>query len=57
MNALPFLNQQRGWAFSPVTKVFSFPKSTTGPTSEDVIGRERIIKTALHYANELEAIV
>ncbi|KAI5449678.1 regulatory particle non-ATPase [Naganishia albida] len=55
--------QQRGWTFSPTTKVFTFPKSTTDgiegseATSGDQLEKRGLVRKALEYATELEAIV
>ncbi|KAJ9097066.1 hypothetical protein QFC20_006262 [Naganishia adeliensis] len=57
--------QQRGWNFSPTTKVFTFPKSSTDAsgvegseaTSGDQLEKRGLVRKALEYATELEAIV
>lgn len=60
----PVLHPQRGWTFSPVNKTFTFPSAAastaaaSGPAgASELGGRDGMIRTALHYANELEAIV
>lgn len=69
----PLSNRQRGWSFSPTTRelglarVLNNPGSsfTDGPTGsagaglagDGPIAKERLIKTSLDYATELEAIV
>ncbi|KAJ9092380.1 hypothetical protein QFC21_006882 [Naganishia friedmannii] len=65
--------QQRGWNFSPTSKVFTFPSqakngttSTTdsasgghedGESAGDQLERRGLVRKALEYATELEAIV
>ena len=63
---------QRGWSFSPTTREFNLARvlanpsssftdgateSTGGLAGDGPIAKDRIIKTALDYAVELEAIV
>lgn len=70
---LQFRFLQRGWNFSPTSKIFTFPsQSQTGTTSvvdstsgghedgesaSDLLERRGLVRKALEYATELEAIV
>ncbi|GHJ90013.1 hypothetical protein NliqN6_6415 [Naganishia liquefaciens] len=62
--------QQRGWSFSPTTKIFTFPKTLTDgatgssttaadgtETASDQLEKRGLVRKALEYATELEAIV
>jgi hypothetical protein len=67
------LYTQRGWSFSPATREFGLARVLSNPSAMFVdnvdsssekalagdgpIAKDRIIKTALEYAVELEAIV
>lgn len=57
---------QRGWNFSPTTKVFTFPKNAGDAPAANADGSEAasdqlekrgLVRKALEYATELEAIV
>lgn len=57
---------KRGWIFSPTTKVFTFPKNAADATGTNADGSEAasdhlekrgLVRKALEYATELEAIV